>query len=116
MLYLNLHRQVLIQKDLRKHNGKKLYLIIKMELIDLRKIKTIFICPDHNEMYKARCKYMFSLLQDMGFEQIIHYKSGSSEAYPLNLATYNILQMNMNEPVLILEDDIEFISNPNFII
>ncbi len=88
-----------------------------MELIDLRKIKTVFICPDHNDKYKERCAYMFNLLRNMGFENVAHYKSGSDthDPYPLNVATYNILQMHINEPVLILEDDLEFICNPTMI-
>lgn len=89
-----------------------------MELIDIRKIKTVFICPDHNDKYKERCKYMFELLRDLGFEKIIHYKSGAqdtNERYPLNNATYNVLQMSMDEPVLILEDDLEFVPNPAFV-
>lgn len=89
-----------------------------MELIDLRKIKTVFICPEHNEKYKLRCKYMFDLLHKLGFEHVVHYKSGiqgAHELYPLNRATYNVLQMHMHEPVFIIEDDLEFVSNPQFI-
>jgi hypothetical protein len=89
-----------------------------MESIDLRKIKTVFICPDHNEKYKERCVYIFELLRTLGFEHVAHYKSGSSEPhepYPLNRATYNILQMHMNEPVLIVEDDLEFVPNPQMV-
>jgi hypothetical protein len=87
--------------------------------MDLRKIKTVFICPDHNEKYKARCAYMFDLLKSLGFERVAHYKSAgytSDVLYPLNIATYNILQMHMDEPVLILEDDLEFVKSASFII
>ena len=88
-----------------------------MEVIDLRKIKTVFICPDHNEKYKARCIYMFELLHKLGFERVVHYKSGSDthDPYPLNIATHNILQMHMDEPVFILEDELEFLPNPQFV-
>lgn len=87
--------------------------------MDLRKIKTVFICPEHNEKYKERCAYMVGLLKDLGFERVAHYKSGkdsADELYPLNFATYNILQMHMDEPVLILEDDIEFLKSASFFI
>lgn len=89
-----------------------------MDLIDLRKIKTVFICPEHNEKYKERCAHMFALLKKMGFEHIAHYKSGlqTYDPYPLNIATYNILQMHMNEPVFIIEDDVEFLSDLNMIL
>lgn len=90
-----------------------------MEVFDLRKIKTVFICPDHNEKYKERCRYMYKLLNDLGFENVAHYKSASqtgADLYPLNTATYNILQMHLHEPVFIVEDDLEFVSEPNFII
>lgn len=88
-----------------------------MQVVDLRKIKTVFICPDHNEKYRARCKYMFELLHKLGFERVAHYKSGSDihDPYPLNLATHNILQMHMDEPVFIVEDDLEFIPDCNFV-
>jgi hypothetical protein len=88
-----------------------------MELIDLREIKTVFICPDHNEKYKERCAYMFTLLQKLGFKNVAHYKSGlqTYDPYPLNIATYNILQMHLNEHVFIVEDDIEFFSDLNMI-
>lgn len=90
---------------------------MKMEVLDLRKIKTVFICPEHNEKYKVRCTYMFTMLKNLGFEHVAHYKSGSDryDPYPLNVATYNILQMHMNEPVFIIEDDLEFIENPPMI-
>lgn len=87
--------------------------------MDLRKIKTVFICPDHNEKYRARCKYMFDLLRSLGFERVAHYKSERitpDTVYPLNAATYNILQMHLDEPVLILEDDLEFVKSASFVI
>jgi hypothetical protein len=52
---------------------------------------------------------MESMLREIGFKDIIHFKSGT-EGYPKCLATANveILTMYMNEPILLLEDDVEF--------
>jgi hypothetical protein len=75
----------------------------------LQDIKTYFICPDHNEKYQKRRQHMESLLTRLGFTNWQHYKSGSVK-YPQCLADANIdiLQQNLNdEPVLILEDDVE---------
>jgi hypothetical protein len=51
---------------------------------------------------------MDTLLADKGFKEIIHYKSGS-EAYPkcLAIALKQILLTYIDEPFLLLEDDIE---------
>lgn len=77
-------------------------------VIDLHNIKTIYICPDHNAKYAARKTHMEKLLTDMGFLRFEHFKSGT-DAYPacLSRAIIDILRENMDEPVLILEDDIE---------
>jgi hypothetical protein len=71
--------------------------------------KTYYICPDHNEKYNIRKKHLDSLLSSLGFKDVIHYKS-SSKAYPdcLSEATIDILENNLDNPVLILEDDIEW--------
>ena len=71
--------------------------------------KAIYICPDHNEKYHARKLHMDSLLHHVGFKDIVHYKSGT-EAYPecLANATVDILTTYMNEPVVIIEDDVEW--------
>ena len=52
---------------------------------------------------------METLLHTLGFKDVTHYKSGT-EKYPdcLSLATIDILKTNMEVPVLILEDDVEF--------
>ena len=52
---------------------------------------------------------MDALLHKIGFTHVEHYKSGT-EAYPACLvnATIDILQKNMDEPFLLLEDDVEF--------
>ena len=77
-----------------------------MKLVD---IPVFFICPSHNEKYLTREKHMYDLLHRIGFKSITHFKS-STEDYPTCLvkATTDILNQYMNnEPVIILEDDIE---------
>jgi hypothetical protein len=71
--------------------------------------KVVFICPDHNEKYNARKQHMYNLLNTIGFTNIEHFKSGT-ENYPtcLNMATIHILENNLDIPVLIVEDDIEW--------
>jgi hypothetical protein len=77
-----------------------------MKITDL---KVIYICPDHNEKYHERKLYMDDLLKKIGFTNIIHYKSGTAN-YPACLvdATVDILTTYMNEPFLLLEDDVGF--------
>lgn len=73
-------------------------------------IPVIFICPDHNEKYRARKNYMFDFLYKLGFKNVTMFKSESVNKYPKAVAedTYNILSMILNdEPFLLLEDDIE---------
>lgn len=74
----------------------------------LQDVKTYYICPDHNEKYHSRKLHMDALLTNMGFTNFQHFKSGT-ERYPACLikATVDILRSNMDEPVLILEDDVE---------
>jgi hypothetical protein len=75
----------------------------------IQDLKTVYICPDHNEKYRARKVHMDILLTNLGFKDFTHHKSGS-EAYPrcLSLATIEILNQYPDQPILILEDDIEF--------
>lgn len=77
----------------------------------LQDLKVVYICPDHDDKYKARKIHMEALLTQVGFlgELVEHYKS-SIENYPdcLGKAVIEILTKYMNEPVLILEDDVEF--------
>ena len=77
----------------------------------LQELKVVYICPDHNDKYRARRAHMDDLLSKIGFltEKLEHFKS-STENYPDCLAKANIeiLTKYMNEPVLILEDDVEF--------
>lgn len=74
----------------------------------LQDIKAYYICPDHNDKYHTRKLHMDALLTSLGFTNFHHYKSGT-DAYPacLNNAIIDILQQNLDEPVLILEDDVE---------
>jgi hypothetical protein len=50
---------------------------------------------------------MDALLTDMGFTNFHHYKSGNNGNNSLTAATIEILRQNMEEPVLVLEDDVE---------
>jgi len=80
--------------------------MIKMKIQDF---KVICICPDHNEKYKKRKEHMTTLLEGIGFKDIVHYKS-SSVNYPqcLTLANIDILTKYNDEPFLLIEDDVEF--------
>jgi len=77
----------------------------------LQELKVVYICPDHDDKYRARKVHMEALLIRCGFpiDRIEHFKS-STQNYPDCLAKANIeiLTKYMNEPVLILEDDVEF--------
>lgn len=75
----------------------------------ITEFKVVYICPDHNEKYHMRKLHMEDLLTKIGFTNIEHYKSGT-ENYPscLNDATIDILQNNLEEPVIVLEDDIDW--------
>jgi hypothetical protein len=79
-----------------------------MSTIRLQDMKVIYICPAHNEKYMKRKEYMELFLKQNGFENVTHYKS-SAEAYPkcLSLATIDILESHLDEPFLLLEDDVE---------
>ena len=75
----------------------------------IQDLKVVYICPDHNEKYHARKVHMDTMLAELGFKDIVHFKSGT-EGYPKCLANANveILTKYMNEPILLLEDDVEF--------
>jgi hypothetical protein len=72
-------------------------------------ITAVFICPAHNEKYLARKTHMEALCTELGFKEVVHWKSGT-EAYPecLNNATISILEHFANQPILLLEDDVDF--------
>jgi hypothetical protein len=86
--------------------------IRKMNVTDL---KVVYICPDHNPKYNKRKQHMDTMLSKIGFKDIIHYKSGI-EAYPscLAKAVKTVLSTYMNEPVLLIEDDVEYIDIKEF--
>jgi len=76
----------------------------------LTDIPVVFICPDHNEKYNARKKHMFSLLEEIGFNDITFFKSRTDLYNGLNIAhaVSEILKTRLDDnPVLIVEDDIE---------
>lgn len=75
----------------------------------LQDFKVVYICPDHNEKYHKRKQHMDKLLQNIGFKDIVHFKS-SSQKYPicLTIATIEILKKYIDEPILLLEDDVDF--------
>jgi hypothetical protein len=75
----------------------------------IQDIKVIYICPEHNEKYRNRKAHMQQLLEKIGFKEVIHFKS-SAKKYPqcLTLANIEILTTYNTEPILLLEDDVEF--------
>jgi hypothetical protein len=81
----------------------------------IQDFKVIYICPDHNEKYHTRKIHMHKRLTELGFKDIIHYKSGN-EHYPVCLtkANIDILSKYMDEPILVLEDDLEFTDSFEF--
>lgn len=78
-------------------------------MFKIQDLKVIFICPDHNEKYQKRKAHMTALLTKFGFKDVTHYKSTAIK-YPqcLTLATIDILSKYNTEPILLLEDDVEF--------
>jgi hypothetical protein len=75
----------------------------------IQDLKVVYICPDHNEKYHARKVHMDIMLGELGFKDVVHFKSGT-EGYPRCLANANVevLSRYLDEPVLLLEDDVEF--------
>ncbi|CAB4580067.1 MAG: hypothetical protein F2563_04385 [Actinobacteria bacterium] len=76
--------------------------------IPFSEITVVFICPAHNEKYIARKNHMETLCAELGFKDVVHWQSGK-ENYPecLNLATIQVLEEFADEPILLLEDDVE---------
>ena len=72
-------------------------------------IPVVFICPAHNEKYKARKEYMFDFLLKLGFKNVTMFKSRNDMHYSkcIAMATNEILLKYIDEPILLLEDDIE---------
>jgi hypothetical protein len=83
----------------------------------LTDFKVVFICPDHNEKYHTRKVYMENLLKSKGFKDVVHFKSGN-ERYPLclTIAIKDVLTKYLDEPILVLEDDVEIFGTTEFTI
>ena len=79
----------------------------------LQDVKTFYISPD-NAAYQGRRLHMEGLLKGLGFTDVTHKKTGGRGAnVDLIDATVEILEsVGDDTPVLILEDDVEFI--PHF--
>ncbi len=71
-------------------------------------VTAVFICPAHNEKYLARKAHMEMLCAELGFKEVVHWKSGT-EDYPecLSIATIEIMERFADRPFLLLEDDVE---------
>jgi hypothetical protein len=78
-------------------------------MMKIQDLKVIYICPEHNEKYRKRKAHMQQLLEKIGFKEVIHFKSSAAK-YPqcLTLANIEILTTYNTEPILLLEDDVEF--------
>lgn len=76
--------------------------------IPFSEVTAVFICPAHNEKYLARKAHMEALCAELGFKEVVHWRSGT-ENYPecLNVATISILETFAEKPILVLEDDVE---------
>jgi len=101
--YTTIHKVALADHEMRPYEP------VKNNVCRLQDFKTVYICPNHNDKYKARKVYMDDLLTKLGFTNFSHYQSGN-EDYPKCLANafQTILKQNMDNPVLILEDDLEY--------
>ena len=75
----------------------------------ISEFKVVVVCPDHNERYNYRKVQTHKLLEKIGFKDIVHYKS-STEEYPtcLRKANIEILKKYIDEPILLVEDDLGF--------
>jgi hypothetical protein len=78
-------------------------------------VKVVFICPDNSPKYTGRKFTMLWMLQQIGFTNVEHFKSDDIP-YPRCLvkATMDILKKYIDEPVLILEDDLAYTGNCTF--
>lgn len=72
-------------------------------------VKVVFICPDNSPKYTGRKFTMLWMLQSIGFTNIEHFKSDDIP-YPRCLvkATLDILKKYIDEPVIVLEDDVAY--------
>jgi len=81
----------------------------------ISELKVILICPDHTEYYNNRKVKTQDLLERLGCKEIIHYKSDTAN-YPtcLRKANIDILQTYIDEPILIVEDDLGYTGIDSF--
>ena len=82
----------------------------------LNECSTVYICPAHNPKYIARKQHMDTLLKHLQFSKFEHFKSGTDrQPKCLNDAYTTIFSQHLNdEPLILLEDDVEvFNSNLN---
>ena len=72
-------------------------------------VKIVFICPDNSPKYTGRKLTMLWMLQTIGFTNIEHFKSDDIP-YPRCLvkATLDILKKYIDEPIILLEDDVAY--------
>jgi hypothetical protein len=83
---------------------------------DIRELKTVVVCAEHNEKYLTRKQNTINLLKSNGFKNVT--SATSPEKYPIGVSMTNIeiLKQNLNdEPILVVEDDINITSIPSFI-
>jgi hypothetical protein len=75
----------------------------------IQDLKIVFISPNHNAKYAWRTQHMLQLLRRIGCRDVTHCVSGHAN-YPncLREATITILKSYPSEPILILEDDVDF--------
>ena len=77
----------------------------------LQDIRTVWICPDTSQKYLPRKLHMIELLEQIGMRNCQHFKTAGTGGANRELirATIDILNQHMDdEPVLILEDDVEW--------
>jgi hypothetical protein len=72
-------------------------------------VKVVFICPDNSPKYTGRKLTMLWMLQSIGFTDIEHFKSDDIP-YPRCLvkATHDILKKYIDQPIILLEDDVAY--------
>jgi hypothetical protein len=87
------------------------YRMSLLQRIQTLGIKIVFICPDNSPKYTGRKLTMLWMLQQIGFTNVEHFKSDAVYPQSLVQATIDILKKYIDEPVLILEDDVAYTNN-----
>lgn len=80
-----------------------------LQRIQSLNVKVVFICPDNSLKYTGRKLTMLWMLQSIGFTNIEHFKSDDIP-YPRCLvkATLDILKKYIDEPIIVMEDDVAY--------